>query len=70
MDTKDILDRFRNLALPQKLELLELLWDDLASDPEQIPVSDAQRALLDERVFIAFHLKWTVQQNLIHCFET
>ena len=45
-----MLQRFRHLALPEKLELLELLWDDLASHPEQIPLSEKQRALLGERL--------------------
>lgn len=38
------------LSPAQRLELIELLWDSLASTPEAIPFTDAQRAELDRRL--------------------
>ena len=40
------------LKLPaaERLRLLEIIWESLASDPSSIPVSDAHRAVLDERL--------------------
>jgi len=37
-------------ALPpgERLELIQALWDSL--DPEQVPVSASERAVLDERL--------------------
>lgn len=40
----------RKLGLEERLRLLELLWDSLLDHPEQIAVTDAQRAVLDERL--------------------
>ena len=40
----------RSLSPAQRLELIELLWDSLASTPEAIPFTDAQRAELDRRL--------------------
>jgi putative addiction module component (TIGR02574 family) len=38
------------LSREQRLELLERRWDSLASSPEAIPLTDAQRAELDRRL--------------------
>lgn len=41
------------LDVAERLELIEELWDSIASDPtaaSQIPLTDAERALLDERL--------------------
>lgn len=37
------------LALSEKLQLLEDLWDSIASNPEQIPVLDWQKEELTRR---------------------
>ncbi len=37
------------LALSEKLQLLEDLWDSIASDPDQIPVLDWQKEELAKR---------------------
>jgi len=38
------------LSPAQRLELIELLWDSLASTPEAIPFTEEQRAELDRRL--------------------
>jgi len=41
------------LGVAERLELIEALWDSIASDPSaagQIPLTDDERALLDERL--------------------
>lgn len=38
------------LPVEEKLRLLELIWDSLAADPPALPLSDAQRAIIDERL--------------------
>lgn len=42
-------DSIFNLSAAEKLQLVEDLWDDLASSPEAIPVHDWQREELDRR---------------------
>ena len=37
------------LSPAEKLQLVEDLWDDLASDPEQVPVHEWQKQELDRR---------------------
>lgn len=38
-----------NLALSEKLQLVEDLWDSIASDPDHIPVLDWQKEELAKR---------------------
>ncbi len=38
------------LSPEQRLELLEQLWDSLASTPEAVPLTAAQREELDRRL--------------------
>ena len=38
-----------DLSPPEKLQLVEDLWDDLAATPEDIPVHDWQNQELDRR---------------------
>ena len=38
-----------DLSPSEKLQLVEDLWDDLATTPEDIPVHDWQKAELDRR---------------------
>ena len=37
------------LSLSEKLQLVEDLWDDIASTPEEVPVHDWQKAELTRR---------------------
>ena len=43
------LSQFSHLSLPQKLELVEALWDDILASPERLPIPDWQMAELDRR---------------------
>ena len=38
-----------DLSPAEKLQLVEDLWDDLAADPQSVPVHDWQKAELDRR---------------------
>ena len=40
------------LKLPpeERLRLLEIIWASLASDPSSVPLGDAHRAVIDERL--------------------
>ena len=46
MDTIDI----AHLSPEQRLQLLEQIWDSLASTPESVPVTSAQREELERRL--------------------
>jgi putative addiction module component (TIGR02574 family) len=43
------LTQFDGLSLPQKLQLVEDLWDRIADTPASIPVPDWQKEELDRR---------------------
>jgi putative addiction module component (TIGR02574 family) len=45
MDYRSVFD----LSPAEKIQLVEDLWDDIAAHPEDIPVHDWQKQLLDER---------------------
>ncbi|MCI0640546.1 MAG: addiction module protein [Gemmataceae bacterium] len=38
-----------DLTPPEKLQLVEDLWDDLAANPEDVPVHDWQKQELERR---------------------
>jgi putative addiction module component (TIGR02574 family) len=40
------------LKLPaeERLRLVELIWESLAAEPSDVPLSDAHRAAIDERI--------------------
>jgi putative addiction module component (TIGR02574 family) len=40
----------RNLPLREKLQILEVIWDDLSARVDEMSVSPAVRDLLDERM--------------------
>ena len=46
---KETIPQFDQLSVSEKLLLVEELWDDLATHPDQITLTDAQRAELDRR---------------------
>lgn len=37
------------LSIPQRIELVEELWDSIAAAPEEVPVPDWQKEELDRR---------------------
>ena len=43
------MDSVFDLSPSEKLQLVEDLWDDLAADPQSVPVHDWQKAELDRR---------------------
>lgn len=43
------LSQFDGLSLPQKLQIVEALWDDIAESTPAIPISDWQKEELDRR---------------------
>ena len=43
------LSQFDHLSFPQKLQLVEDLWDQIAQSTELIPVPDWQKEELDRR---------------------
>lgn len=46
---KKTIPQLGELSVSEKLLLVEELWDDLAAHPDQIMLTDAQRAELDRR---------------------
>ena len=44
------IDELAKLPLPQRLELVEKLWDSIAADPERLPVTAKQAEELDRRL--------------------
>jgi putative addiction module component (TIGR02574 family) len=43
---------YRRLPVPERLKLMDDIWDSIAQDAtaQTLPVSDADKALLDERL--------------------
>lgn len=50
MDTQQIVEAFRRLPADERLRLAEELWNEVARELEEQPLSEAQRRLLDERI--------------------
>lgn len=50
MNTGQILAAFRRLPADERARLVEELWDELAQELEQGPLTEAQRRLLNERI--------------------
>jgi putative addiction module component (TIGR02574 family) len=38
------------LSVPERILLLEEIWDSIAANPEDLPLTDVQRAELDRRL--------------------
>ena len=49
MSDTDIAEILR-LPIEERLRLVELIWESIAADPAAIPLSDAHRAIIDERL--------------------
>jgi putative addiction module component (TIGR02574 family) len=39
-----------DLSVSERIQLVEDLWDSIAEVPEEVPLSDAQKAELDQRL--------------------
>jgi putative addiction module component (TIGR02574 family) len=50
MDTQEIVEAFRRLPFAERARLVEELWDEIATELDQQPLSEGQRRLLDERI--------------------
>ena len=49
MNQADIADLLK-LPAEERMRLIELLWESLAAEPGALPLGDAQRTVLDERL--------------------
>ena len=49
MDT-NLTKQVLNLPLPERLALVQEVWDSILSNPDAVPLTEAQRAELDRRV--------------------
>lgn len=43
------IEEILNLAVKERLELIEEIWDSIATHPEAVPLTAAQRKELDRR---------------------
>lgn len=39
-----------NLPVEERLRLVELIWESLAANPSAVPLGDAHRTVIDERI--------------------
>ncbi len=49
MSTHPLFDEILRLPADQRLKLLEDIWESLAGSPEDVPIPDWHREILDER---------------------
>ncbi|MEE8587438.1 MAG: addiction module protein [Acidobacteriota bacterium] len=47
---RPIIERFRKLPATEKITIVQQLWDDIADEAAKMPLTEAQRRLLDERI--------------------
>ena len=47
--TKPAID-YRKLSIPERLELVEDIWDSIAQDAEAFPLSEEQKTEVDRRL--------------------
>ena len=50
MDVATILAEAEALSVEERLQIAEALWDSVAADAEQLPLTDAQRQELERRL--------------------
>ena len=50
MRAEAIIDTFRKLPATEKIRLVQQLWDEIAEEAAQLPLTESQRRLLDERI--------------------
>jgi putative addiction module component (TIGR02574 family) len=53
--TATLTKEVRKLSVAEKIQLAEALWDEVASQPDDLPVPEAHKRLLDAR--LAAHLE-------------
>ncbi|MBI4470741.1 MAG: addiction module protein [Acidobacteria bacterium] len=50
MSAEPIIQGFRKLPAAEKIRLVQELWDEIAEEATELPLTEAQRRLLDERI--------------------
>lgn len=45
-----IVERFRALPAPEKIELVQQLWDEIAEEAARAPLTEPERRILDQRI--------------------
>jgi putative addiction module component (TIGR02574 family) len=50
MSAEPILETFRKLPSAEKIRLVQQLWDEIAEEASRLPLTDAQRRRLDDRI--------------------
>lgn len=50
MNTQPIIETFRKLSQSEKIRLVQDLWDEIAAEAAQLPLTESQRRLLDKRI--------------------
>jgi putative addiction module component (TIGR02574 family) len=50
MSAEPIIQTFRRLPPAEKIRLVQQLWDEIAEEAAQLPLTESQRRLLDERI--------------------
>jgi putative addiction module component (TIGR02574 family) len=50
MGIEPIVSRFRKLSADDKIRLVQEFWNEIAEDVARMPLTEAQRRLLDERL--------------------
>lgn len=50
MSTEPFVAQFRELSTDEQIRLVQELWNEIADEVSRMPLSDAQRRLLDERL--------------------
>lgn len=45
-----IFEHFRRLPATEKIQIVQQLWDDIADEVARLPLTPAQKQLLDERI--------------------
>lgn len=50
MSAEPIIETFRKLPATEKIRLVQQLWDEIVEEPANLPLTESQRRLLDERI--------------------
>lgn len=48
--TEPIIEEFRKLPSTEKIRLVQRLWDEISAEATRLPLTEAQKRLLDERI--------------------
>ncbi len=48
--TTQVLEEILQLSVPERLRLVEEIWDTISDAPEELPLSEAQREEIERRL--------------------